>query len=57
MYSPLRRMAALCLVLTGCIGLLLSMSLSDLHEAELFLGIAAILGVLLWLTRKGANGR
>jgi hypothetical protein len=58
MPSLLRLLAVVCLVSFACIGLLMQLGLSlDLGTSELFFGIAALLGLLLWLTESDLNRR
>ena len=57
MPPPLRQLAALALILLGCIGTLMLGSPADLGKAELFSGAAIFLGVLLWVTRSDIHGQ
>ncbi len=58
MPSLLRLLAVVCLVSFACIGLLMQSGLPlDLGTSELFFGIAALLGLLLWLTESDLNRR
>jgi hypothetical protein len=56
MPSLLRVLSAFCLVSFACIGLMVQFLSLDVGRADLFFGIAALLGLLLWLTRDDCNG-
>ena len=56
MPSLLRVLSAFCLVSFACIGLMAQFASLDVGAAHLFFGIAALLGLLLWLTRDDCNG-
>ncbi|HZI76218.1 MAG TPA: hypothetical protein VFD73_19790 [Gemmatimonadales bacterium] len=57
MPSLLRLLAVVCLVSFAFIGLMVRSGLPlDLGASELFFRIAALLGLLLWLTGRDLNG-
>jgi len=55
MSSLLRVLSVFCLACFACIALMVQFVPLELGRADLYLGIATLLGLLLWLTRDHAT--
>jgi hypothetical protein len=55
MSSLLRVLSVFCLACFACIGLMVQFVPLELGRADSYLGIATLLGLLLWLTRDDAT--